>query len=1541
MANYPDDFTKNTNNVLDQFSQLTDTYNTAVDVIGSVPTSTNKINHLQQKKQQKIDRLNPDATLDLYNNMDIYTNEYGITKDSLNSYTPEQLQEMLGSSVNDKVYYDDKEIGPYQMKQDAEGEWNKTPFSGTTQHVYVAPSKDGNMKLGLAGVGFRERYTPGLAAKEGLTTNKNYGWAPGEKGVDPTKEPYLDIALPYDEASRLEFLTHSNKGQIANRAGGASVADYIKNVKPNVYGKGASEYTTQNAPMWNINSSNTDLPEQVVTPHIPKFLGDTSTPRSKAIGVIHDNAEYEGEPLLGQFADGVARNARGFAGGVARVIGDTAKLANDLETRAIYESAKRLYDFNEKDANELADRFQFLTKEKLDTMENAIAGEDFVTATADDTKKMEEHQKKAFKDVTWSDPSSYGKVNLPEAYNMFKTGLSSPEMTFKSLGYMLGNLIGLPEKAAIKMAGKGTLKALEYNAKKDVAKEMLSKAAKTDKLIAAGKITTEDAVKKGMTLLDPAKKAMYEKTIQLSDRALSKIPIKNKFNAFVAKNANILHLGAVTNEQDMDDYYEKHGERASLQHALLGFAANAVGAKIDLWADKTALMGTKEGFSALIKKAGKTRAQKMLTGVISGAAKMAEGGIAELPAEYIQSGIQAFNNTYKDDNAAEALTKAFHDATQGAAFGAASGIHMAGPSAGSNIITNTFTETDSDKSYENKITSDTEPTNATSDEQAQDLALDKLYTHLHEKGEPLSEEDKPLAHASVERHLNNTLQSLALAEENINAEIAKENPDTEFIGSLEKEKENLEDKISILLDMRNHTAEDGVIYNNRPIKEIDNDLTQTIEQLNNEPKDPKLIKKKRQLLLEKYIASHPLAKKANENGEDTEDSEATFDTVLSQKLYGGVTKDGYRTGIVNMVTPLFDDSISEHGKRAVKNNIERFLESQSAKEKAIEAAKTKFEEQGKDAEENPTPVIARYFTPTGTEATFEYRGIASEKTLEKIKKENEFLHSILHYATNPVELESIVSDIGSNQSDKNAPDDFFDASKGEPRSNHALESEEGINTNFENKKTHILNNTEDTSETQNTIENKITELNDLLGNKQHENFSKQLEETIESIPSFSTDILNQLKDTRGLKSYVTNVKNGINLMPKLLTRLTKEPNEQGTPTWNARAYRAVTALEKYAKAANKIIESEAYQKIQQNAFQEKLPNIEQTASNTNTSMNEVSFDADEAPFDISNIDINTEPKENNNISTQNNTVEIGSNETKKEIGSNETTDSKLNETSNNKDSKEEVETTPKMDSTGSNDYKIPDMETKQSSEASLSNEAPSNVVSKVKEQQQPNKQTKQAEQPSKEKVESNNKSNKEANNKEVKEVNDKEESKNVKTVDNHGPIERKNKSDTFYKNDTTYKDPIKQKEKQLVNSVVGKLQTILNNYEKKYKEVETTLGTDIKTIKAERAKRTKSLKEFTGIKDIASRGKVKKKYFYEDLSITIEDLLEDIDENSYLGKNIIEEVNKIRPNSKIGIEILENNSISKTIEESLTNMLDKEIISEDVINSLEEITGCN
>ena len=270
------------------------------------PTTTNKIDNLQTKKQQKLNRLNPDPTVDMYNSMNITKGKYGVTQDSLNDYTPAQLQEMLGASINDRVYNDDPSIGPYQMRQDESGTWNKVPYKGDTQHLYIAPSKDGNMKLGLAGIGFKERYTPGLAAEEGLTTNNDYGWAPGKQGVDPTKEPYLDVALPYDEAARLEFLTHSNKGHIANRAGGASVSDFIRNKAEDVYGAGASEYTTQNAPMWNIDSVDTIASEDVVTPHAPKLHGSKYADGALEVdmGALNANLDkYDSDGYVGEVVD--------------------------------------------------------------------------------------------------------------------------------------------------------------------------------------------------------------------------------------------------------------------------------------------------------------------------------------------------------------------------------------------------------------------------------------------------------------------------------------------------------------------------------------------------------------------------------------------------------------------------------------------------------------------------------------------------------------------------------------------------------------------------------------------------------------------------------------------------------------------------------------------------------------------------------------------------------------------------------------------------------------------------------------------------------------------------------------------------------------------------------------------------------------------------------------------------------------------------------------------------------------------------------------
>lgn len=208
------------------------------------------------KNQEKVNKLNPDPTISLFNNQTSATN----------NYTPEQLQTMLGASVDDTVYFDDPNFGPYQLRRTESGSLEKRRFDGDVEYLYAAPSKDGNVKLGVSKYGFKERYTPGLAAEEGLTKNTEYGWSPGEQGVDPTSEPYLNIALPAGEAKRLENIIHTNRGQIANRAGGYTREDFLRMRQPDQYGSGATEYFTEDAPLWNIDSTNTAITGEAVLP---------------------------------------------------------------------------------------------------------------------------------------------------------------------------------------------------------------------------------------------------------------------------------------------------------------------------------------------------------------------------------------------------------------------------------------------------------------------------------------------------------------------------------------------------------------------------------------------------------------------------------------------------------------------------------------------------------------------------------------------------------------------------------------------------------------------------------------------------------------------------------------------------------------------------------------------------------------------------------------------------------------------------------------------------------------------------------------------------------------------------------------------------------------------------------------------------------------------------------------------------------------------------------------------------------------------------
>jgi len=395
------------------------------------------------------------------------------------------------------------------------------------------------------------------------------------------------------------------------------------------------------------------------------------------------------------WVDRTGTNIRGFTGSFARAAGDTAKIANDLFSAGVYGSAKYIWGYDDKTANRMADNVKVLTKDRMDKLENYIDGAQFLRNLGSKSEEAEKYQQEAFKNVEATDPSTYGNVNLHALWNMTKAAFASPEMSSKSLGYTIGFVTGIAEKATAKLAGKGIAELMSKEAARKVAEKALKESAKAEAKLATLKASgkaisekTEQSLNKMILSEDTKKSASL--LINNSTEALMKAPVKDKLKMFLVKNADDLHLGALMTEQDMDEYYDKYGERASIGHALLSLAGNYLGAKLEITGDKIALLGTKEGLSGFLKAIGKKRATKFVTGMISGGAKLAEGGLAELVVEPIQSAIQGFDSVYKDGNTTEALNRAFHDAVQGAAFGVAGGVHMASPRAASGIIGDTL-----------------------------------------------------------------------------------------------------------------------------------------------------------------------------------------------------------------------------------------------------------------------------------------------------------------------------------------------------------------------------------------------------------------------------------------------------------------------------------------------------------------------------------------------------------------------------------------------------------------------------------------------------------------------------------------------------------------------------------------------------------------------------------------------------------------------------------------------------------------------------------
>lgn len=266
-------------------------------------------------------------------------------------------QQNLSNAVDSQVYYDKAE--PYQIDYmlDENGISQGTrevPYRDfnkygklDTRDMYIDDTAQGNMKLGLARTdqgGYEGRYDPNMHPTWGKLSD---GQLAGPEGVTTEDGALLNITMPYNQATQFEHGVHTNPEQIRNRAMGLGPKTEETNTR---FGAGQTEYTTQNAPMWddNYTSNNEDISNAapVGDPKYHQVFTESRQPQgmteAEAMALVYggDNASSYGENLI----DGV----QGALGTSAAKVGD---MGIDFVLRAGKEIAESISGISEDQAN--------------------------------------------------------------------------------------------------------------------------------------------------------------------------------------------------------------------------------------------------------------------------------------------------------------------------------------------------------------------------------------------------------------------------------------------------------------------------------------------------------------------------------------------------------------------------------------------------------------------------------------------------------------------------------------------------------------------------------------------------------------------------------------------------------------------------------------------------------------------------------------------------------------------------------------------------------------------------------------------------------------------------------------------------------------------------------------------------------------------------------------------------------------------------------------------------------------------------------------
>lgn len=263
-------------------------------------TTQDKVTTLQDSVQAKVARLAGKGVTTVEDKGPQAS--YGERPERVNYASPAQLQEELGAAATYQVLTN-PDGSKYQFRHNADGtyahddrgEWIKDTVQGNmpVRNAYIDTTKEGNYKFGLARsdvnpevmspwtgkpiTPFEARYMNQIGNHPYKNGGNEYNGTPGPRGVTPEDGALMDISLPKALADKLEYDIHTNAGQLASRAMGQGPKTDTTTAQ---FGAGQSEYTTPEAPLWNVNydmskakiAGNTVLPKEV------KVIGGSEQP---------------------------------------------------------------------------------------------------------------------------------------------------------------------------------------------------------------------------------------------------------------------------------------------------------------------------------------------------------------------------------------------------------------------------------------------------------------------------------------------------------------------------------------------------------------------------------------------------------------------------------------------------------------------------------------------------------------------------------------------------------------------------------------------------------------------------------------------------------------------------------------------------------------------------------------------------------------------------------------------------------------------------------------------------------------------------------------------------------------------------------------------------------------------------------------------------------------------------------------------------------------------------------------------------------------